>query len=251
MGQGSERMRRNVKAYVSLWSADLLALGRDIDLVADTADGFHIDVFDGHNARELLFGPDFVAAVRRRTELPLDVHLDVSDPDTWAQRFIDAGADCITVQAGPCRDANATLATIASAGARASLGIELHEDVAETVRRLAVDRYVLMGTRLGIKGVAPDAATADRVAQLRRLVPPTVEICVDGGIRTETVAHFAAAGANAVIPGSLVYGSPDPVDAVRKLHRLPGPTVTTVAHDRPGSAPASDTSTRAHPVAQE
>src|SRR3954462_1820326 len=69
-----------VQAYVSLWSADLLDVGRAMDSVAGTADGFHLDVFDGHNVDDLLFGPDFVAAVRRRTTLPLDVHLNVDDP---------------------------------------------------------------------------------------------------------------------------------------------------------------------------
>ena len=82
-----------MKAYVSLWSADLLDVGRAIDLVAPVADGFHLDVFDGHNVNELLFGPDFTAAVRKRTDLPLDVHLNVMDPDRWARRFIDVGAD--------------------------------------------------------------------------------------------------------------------------------------------------------------
>ena len=74
-----------MQAYVSLWSADLLDVGRAIDLVAPVADGFHLDVFDGHNVDELLFGPDFVAAVRKRTNLPLDVHLNVIDPDRWAR----------------------------------------------------------------------------------------------------------------------------------------------------------------------
>lgn len=98
-----------MQAYPSLWSADLLHFGRAIDEVAEVADGFHLDVFDGYNVDDLLFGPDLVAAVRRRTGLPLDVHLKVTDPDHWARRFLDVGADIINVQSGPCPDVEAAV----------------------------------------------------------------------------------------------------------------------------------------------
>ena len=105
-----------MQAYVSLWSADLLDVGAAIDLVAPVADGLHLDVFDGHNVDDLLFGPDLVAAVRRRTTLLLDVHLNVDDPDHWAARFIDVGADMVTVQGRACPDVEATLAGDPRAG---------------------------------------------------------------------------------------------------------------------------------------
>lgn len=116
------------REYVSLWSADLLDVGRCIDLVAERADGFHIDVFDGHDVDELLFGPDFVAAVRNRTDRLLDVHLNVTDPDRWTRRFLDVGADMITVQTTPCLDVMATLDAIRASGAASSLGVELTDD---------------------------------------------------------------------------------------------------------------------------
>ena len=90
-----------MKAYVSLWSADLLALGAAVDLLGDVVDGFHLDVFDGHDVQDLLFGPDLVAALRQRTSAVLDVHLNVTDPDYWAGRFAEAGADIITCRAAP------------------------------------------------------------------------------------------------------------------------------------------------------
>ncbi|KAK1184365.1 hypothetical protein B7755_043480 [Streptomyces sp. NBS 14/10] len=213
-----------MKAYVSLWSADLLDVGRAIDLVSDAADGFHIDVFDGHNVEELLFGPDFVAAVRARTELVLDVHLNVTDPDYWAQRFIDVGADMITVQSGACPDVSHTLGSIREAGLQASLGIETHESVADSVALAAeVDRFLLMGTAIGVKGVSQDPATPQRVLELRSHTTAKQQdrpIFVDGGIRAETIERLAAAGADGVIPGSLVYGAPDPVAAIHHLHSL-------------------------------
>ncbi len=210
-------------AYVSLWSADLLDVGRAVDLVAPAADGFHIDVFDGHNVDDLLFGPDLVAALRRRTALPLDIHLNVTDPDHWARRFLDVGADMVTVQRRPCRDVHATLRLIRDRGGRPSLGIEVDEPI-EPASRLStdVDRFLVMGTPIGIKGAGLDPATPARIRALRAALPADrpVPVFVDGGIRPHTVGALAAAGATGVIPGSLVFADPDPLAAIEKLHTL-------------------------------
>ncbi len=214
-----------MQAYVSLWSADLLDVGRAVDQVAEVADGFHVDVFDGHNVDELLFGPDFVSALRRRTALPIDVHLNVTDPNRWAMRFIDRGADMVTVQSGVSADIEATLGGIRSGGAAASLGVETHEEPAEVAHLGAsIDRFLLMGTEIGVKGVDQDPRTPERVVDLReraRRLGCERPIFVDGGIRPATVEGLASAGADGVIPGSLVFGADDPVQAIRDLHRLP------------------------------
>jgi ribulose-phosphate 3-epimerase len=212
-----------VKAYVSLWSADLLALGAAVDLLGDLVDGFHLDVFDGHDVRDLLFGPDLVAALRQRTRAVLDVHLNVTDPDYWAGRFAEAGADMITVQTGPCPDVGATLARIRELGCRASLGLELHEPVSQAAPYLAgIDRLLLMGTVIGVKGYDQDPSTAGRVGELVAARPGTAgpDVVVDGGIRRHTVPGLAAAGAAGVVPGSLVFGEPDPRQAVAEIHAL-------------------------------
>jgi ribulose-phosphate 3-epimerase len=221
-----------VKAYVSLWSADPLALGEAIDLVDDLVDGFHMDVFDGHNVPALLFGPDVVAALRRRTAKIVDVHLNVSDPDFWVDRFADAGADMLTVQAGPCPDVGATLARIRDRGCQPSLGLETHEPAGHAVRYFGdVDRVLLLGTPIGVKGRELDPAAPSRVGQLaaaRSAGGPA--IVVDGGIRRHTVPVLAAAGADGVIPGSLVFGDRDPRRAAAEIRALqPG-------QDAPASA---------------
>lgn len=213
-----------MQAYVSLWSVDLMDVGRAVDQVEEVADGFHIDVFDGHNVDELLFGPDFVAALRRRTRLPIDVHLNVTDPDHWATRFIDRGADMVTVQSGASRDIRATLEAIRGQGARPSLGVETREEPA-TVAQLGavIDRFLLMGTEIGIRGVGQDPRTAARIGDLRREARSLGcerPIFIDGGIRPDTVGTLASAGADGVIPGSLVFGVDDPAQAIRNLHDL-------------------------------
>jgi ribulose-phosphate 3-epimerase len=210
-----------VKAYVSLWSADQLALGAAVDQLGDVVDGFHLDVFDGHNVRELLFGPAHVAALRPRTAAVLDVHLNVTDPDYWVDRFAEAGADMITVQSSPCPDVGRTLARIRDHGCQASLGLELHEPVSQAMPFLAdIDRLLLMGTVIGVKGYDQDPGTEGRVRDLVAVRPGGPDVVVDGGIRRHTVPGLAAAGADGVVPGSLVFGQPDPRAAVAEIQAL-------------------------------
>lgn len=219
-------------AFVSLWSADLLALGQAVAALEGVADGFHIDVFDGHNVPELLFGPDVVAALRRRTGVLLDVHLNVSDPDHWVKRFAQAGADMLTVQSRACADPHATVDLVRSLGASPCLGLEVDEPVEKALGFLGqVERVLVMGTPLGVKGRDLDPSTPERV---RELVAARSErfpsgggplVVVDGGIRAHTVGPLAQAGADGVVPGSLVFASADPVQAVRHLHSLGSRTV--------------------------
>ena len=214
-------------AYVSLWSADLLAVGAAVDLVDASADGYHIDVFDGHNVRDLLFGPDFVSALRRRTSKPIEVHLMVTDPDYWSERFIEAGADVVSVQTSTSGDIRATLRRIRSLGARASLGLETREPTSHAASLFDdLDRVLLMGTAIGIKGVSQDPATEGRVAELvahrtaAGRAAADLPVFVDGGIRPQTVQGLAGVGCDGVIPGSLVFGDADPVAAIGRLHAL-------------------------------
>jgi ribulose-phosphate 3-epimerase len=211
-----------LRAYVSLWSADPLALGDVVDLVADRADGLHLDVFDGQVVEDLLFGPHTVAALRARTAALIDVHLFAADPDAWARRFVEVGADMVTVQVRDCPDARATVRLIRGLGARVGIGLQADDPVEAVLPHLdAVDRVLVMGTRVGVKGVALLAQTPERVGLVAsacaRLARPP-EVVVDGGIRRRTVPVLAAAGADGVVPGSLVFGEADPVAALAWIH---------------------------------
>jgi ribulose-phosphate 3-epimerase len=219
-----------MEAFVSLWSADLLALGAEVRRIEDLAAGFHVDVFDGHNVSELLFGPDLVAALRGFTGARIEVHLNVTDPEYWVERFATAGADIITVQSGPCADVAAVLGRIRDLGCEAGLGIELHEPaVSATAFGGLAGRLLLLGTQIGVRGRDLDPATPGRVAELvraRELSPYHPAIVVDGGVRHHTVPVLAAAGADGVVPGSLVYGGDDPRAVLAEIAALV-----------PGSAP--------------
>lgn len=214
-----------MRAYVSLWSADLLEVGRSIEAVGDAADGFHIDVMDGHFVPELLFGADFVSAVCRRTAQPVEVHLMVDEADRWIERFAKTGCAWIAIHLASSENAEVSLREIERQGARPVITLTLAESPEDVEPYLElVDRVLVMGTERAVKGVAaPDIRAYGQVAELVRLRNSSTrrpEVIVDGGIRRESVPLLAEAGADGVIPGSLVLGSPEPVSVLAWIHEI-------------------------------
>lgn len=214
-----------MRAYVSLWSADLLEVGQSIEAVGDAADGFHIDVMDGHFVPELLFGADFVSAVCRRTAQPVEVHLMVDEADRWIERFAKTGCAWIAIHLASSENAEVSLREIERQGARPVITLTLAESPEDVEPYLElVDRVLVMGTERAVKGVAaPDIRTYEQVAELVRLRNSSTrrpEVIVDGGIRRESVPLLAEAGADGVIPGSLVLGSPEPVSVLAWIHEI-------------------------------
>lgn len=216
-----------MKAAVSLWSADLMEVGAALDRLTGVADAFHVDVMDGHFAPDLLFGPDFVRAVRGRTEDVVDVHLIVSGADRWIGPFAEAGADVLTVYPESCPDLRATLKEIKSAGLSTGVSVNLGYPLGP-VREVAglADHIVFMGTQSGVKGVGlePEALENVREAGRWRDADGRPEIYVDGGIRRHTVPEIARAGADGVVPGSLVFGAENWEEAVRWVQSQDGST---------------------------
>jgi len=213
-----------MKTFVSLWSADLTRVADAMAVVDEATDGYHIDVMDGHFTPQLLFGPDFVSAVRQNTNKVIDVHLMVDAADMWIAPFADAGADMITIHTCSTTNLAASLDAIRELGKSPSLALTTGEPVVDGFETaLDHDRLLLMGTEIGIKGVDIDPNVYSRIEEayaIRDKQRPGVEIFVDGGIRSHTVGKLAAAGADGVIPGSLVFGVADPASAIAHLHSL-------------------------------
>jgi ribulose-phosphate 3-epimerase len=211
-----------MKAYASLWSADLLALGEAVDLVDALVDGYHLDIMDGVCVPDLLFGLDFVAALRRRTRKILDVHLMLTNTDAWIDRYTKAGSNLLTVHRRFCQDVAVTLDRIRSSGAGPGLVVELGDPLSiEDLHLDLVDRVLVMGTEVGVKGKGLDPNTPQRIATILELCAQAgrrPEIVVDGGIRRETVPLLAQSGADGVVPGSLVFGEHDPRAALNWIH---------------------------------
>jgi ribulose-phosphate 3-epimerase len=196
---------------VSLWSADLAALGPEAARISPLADMLHIDASDTVFTAEPLFFPAIVQAIRPHATRPLHVHLMAHRPARLAAAFAAAGADMVTVHA-EAESAADGIAAIHDAGLPAGLAITLGTEPASAARLIAAaDALVLIGTPLGTKGTAMDPAAPARIAAARRVLDGRpVPVLADGGIRRETVPQLAAAGAAGVVPGSLLWASPDP-----------------------------------------
>jgi ribulose-phosphate 3-epimerase len=212
-----------LKCAASLWSADLANLAAEIKRIEPFCERFHLDVADGHYVKNLLFFPDLVHALRRHTSRPFEAHLMVADPLAWIEPFAQAGADslifCLDSAASPARVIDAIRSRDKLAGV--SLRVEEPVELAEPyLRDLAL--VTLLGTELGIKGVGMDPRLPDKIRQARAMLARLrlgVEIEADGGIRRETVPLIHAAGADVIVPGSLLFGG-DPAELRRWLASL-------------------------------
>ena len=192
-------------------------------------DWLHLDVFDGVAVPNLSFGPGFVAALRPHSRLLFDVHLCVTRPRQLLQPLLAAGAGQISFHPsalgapGETRDAAVAelVAAITAGGARAAVSLapdEAAEDAAAAVAAGAACVNVLCVTP-GFGGQRRQPSALDKVRRLRHLYP-ALDICVDGGVTEDTLAAAAAAGANAFVAGTAVFGAADPAAAAARLKRL-------------------------------
>jgi ribulose-phosphate 3-epimerase len=217
--------RTRLLADVSLWSADLANLAAAIGRLDAFADSYHLDVCDAHFAPTLLFFPDLVRALRPLTQRPFHVHLMAERPTALIADFVDSGADAITVHAEAGEsEARAAIESIGRAGCSAGLALRLDTPVEAAGPYLdRIDTLLLLGTALGVKGqgLAPEAcarlaAAASMLGERRA----RVRLIADGGIRSDTVPLLRHAGADAIVPGSLVFQSPNLAETFRWLRAL-------------------------------
>jgi ribulose-phosphate 3-epimerase len=212
-----------LRCSTSLWSADLANLASEIRRVGPHSERFHLDVADGHYVPALLFFPDLVAAIRKHTAVPFEVHLMTTDPLGWVGPFSDAGADGFIF----CLDATDDPSQVIQAVRRRGkfVGVSLRTD--EGLERIGpywedLDQVTILGTAVGIKGVTMDVGTPEKVRQAREIIDRrglATEVEVDGGIRRQSVPLLRAAGADWIVPGSLIFGE-DPGEMRRWLASL-------------------------------
>lgn len=198
-----------LKCSTSLWSADLTNLAAEMRRVDPYSERFHLDVADGHYVNNLLFFPDLVKALRPHTRKPFEVHLMVTDPLEWIDPFVEAGADIILFCFDAAKDPGAVLRAIKARGRKAGFSLLITEPI-EVARPYWSDLDVLciVGTAMGIKGASMDAGVPDKIRRAREIISERglkTEIEADGGIRRETVPLLKAAGADYIVPGSLMF----------------------------------------------
>lgn len=206
----------------SLLAADFADLKGQIALAEEGgADWLHLDVMDGRFVPNITIGPPVVRAVRRRTSLPLDVHLMIADPDRYLEEFRSAGADSITVHYETCPHLHRTVQKIRSIGARA--GVCINPATPETLLSgiLAdADMILVMSVNPGFGGqtfIPSSVEKIRRTAAMARSMHPGIAIEVDGGIDTTTARRVVDAGANVLVAGKSIFGAPDIPAAVRAL----------------------------------
>lgn len=206
----------------SILSADFSKLGEEILAVQKAgADWIHIDVMDGHFVPNITMGPLVVEAVRRVTDLPLDVHLMIEHPDRYVTDFAAAGADYISVQVEACVHLHRTIQLIKDQGVKAGavLNPATPLDTLPWVLQ-DLDFVLLMSVNPGFGGQRFIPATLEKIRQLRAMLAElglTMPIQVDGGVNSATVAEISAAGADVFVAGSAIFNQSDYADAIGSL----------------------------------
>ena len=206
----------------SILSADFARLAEQ---VRDATEGggtvIHVDVMDGHFVPNITIGPPVVKSLRKATDLPLDCHLMIENPDQYIPEFVEAGADWISVHQEACRHLNRTLHLIRSHGAVAGVVINPATPVETLSEVLDIVDYVLvMSVNPGFGGqkFIPGAVHKIRgLADLRAQRGLNYRIEVDGGIALDTVADVVRAGAEILVAGNAVFGQGDPKSNAQKL----------------------------------
>lgn len=197
----------------SILAADFANLAQEI-ATAERAGGTvcHVDVMDGHFVPNITFGPPVVAAVRRCTDLPLDVHLMIEDPDRYIADFAKAGADWIIVHQEVCRHLHRTLSLIQEHGMKPAVVINPGTPVDTLIEVLPMVHHVLVMTvNPGFGGQSFIPRCLEKVmylAELREEMELDFRIEVDGGVGMDTVEDVVRAGADLLVAGSAIFAGP-------------------------------------------
>jgi ribulose-phosphate 3-epimerase len=206
----------------SLLLCDFGNLEREIAaLEAACVPGLHLDVMDGNFVPNLTYGMPIVAAVRRLTKLPVDVHLMIADPLTYVPQFCDAGADAITFHLEAVEDARPVLEAIRSHGVAAGVAINPATPLSAIDRCLDLcDLVLVMSVKAGFGGQKFQPVALDKLRHLRERCGDDVVLEVDGGVNASTIADCSAAGAELFVVGSAIFNEQDYRGAVQQLREL-------------------------------
>jgi len=210
------------KIAPSILSADFTRLGEEVKSVEHAgADYIHIDVMDGHFVPNITIGPMIVKAVRRVTDLPLDVHLMISNPDFFVEEFVKAGADMITVHAEAVDHLHRSIQHIRKAGARPAVSLNPASPL-QMIEYVLDDlgMVLLMTVNPGFGGQAFIPGVIPKIEDLREKIDKRgldTELQVDGGIGPKTIGPVSSAGANVFVAGSAIFHSDNYAETIRLM----------------------------------
>lgn len=203
----------NIKIAPSILSADFARLGEQVkEAEAANADFIHVDIMDGHFVPNLTIGPLVVSALRPITNLPLDVHLMIEQPDRLIPDFARAGADILTVHVETCPHLHRTIQQIKELGVKAGVTLNPATPLSSLEDILSdVDLVLIMSVNPGFGNQSYIPGSTARITRLRQMLDDRglseVDLEVDGGIKAHNIAEVVAAGATVLVAGSAVFNS--------------------------------------------
>ena len=206
----------------SILSADFARLAEQIAAVERAgASLLHVDVMDGRFVPNITIGLPVVKAISRATRLPIDAHLMIVEPGQYAEEFVRAGAQMVSIHLEADAHAHRTLSAIRAAGAQAGIAINPGTSLSALDEVLKFADYVLlMSVNPGFGGQAFIPQSLEKLRRLRKMIEERglkARIEIDGGIDSDNIAEVAAAGAEIIVSGSAIFGADDPAVALREL----------------------------------
>lgn len=215
-------MFTDIQIAPSILSADFANLERDVRMVSEAgAEWIHVDVMDGHFVPNLTIGPAHVKMLKRVTDVPLDVHLMIDNPEVQVPWYIEAGADSVTVHVETCDNAVSMLRSIRDAGAKAGISLNPETDPTQLAGLLdLVDMVLVMSVHPGFGGQSFIESSPAKIAAIVEMckaegAAPLIE--VDGGIGVGTAPLVSAVGADVLVAGSAIFCADDPAVALRGI----------------------------------
>lgn len=222
-------VRPGIRIAPSILSADFARLADEVARVeAGGADLLHVDVMDGHFVPNLTVGPPIVAALRKVTKLPLDVHLMITNADAYIREFADAGADYLTVHVEACPHLHRTVQAIKELGVKAGVTLNPATPLGSVEAILPdADLLLIMSVNPGFGGQSFIPSSLQKIAQARAMIERVHSralLEVDGGVKVENAAQIVQAGADILVSGSAIFSSRD-YGATIKALRQAGPSL--------------------------
>ena len=203
----------------SILSADFANLECDIKRVEDAgADWIHVDVMDGHFVPNITIGVPVVKSIKKVTNLPLDVHLMIENPEKYIEPFAKAGADILTFHYEAVNDVSAIVDLIKSFGIKAGMSIKPKTSPDEILKYLEIlDLFLVMTVEPGFGGQSFMEDCAEKIPVIKRHAPENLIIQVDGGINAQTAKICTSYGANSLVAGNYIYKSDNIKSAILNL----------------------------------
>ena len=213
------------KIAPSILSADFSRLAEEIAAVEKAgADMIHIDVMDGHFVPNITIGAGVIAALRKTTRLPFDVHLMIENADRYIESFVQAGSDIITVHVEATHHLHRTVTMIRELGVKAGVSLNPATPLGQVEEILAaVDQLLIMTVNPGFGGQKFIAGVLPKIRRAKELISataPAVLIEVDGGVTLDNIAAISAAGADILVAGAAVFGQGNYAQTIAKMKAL-------------------------------